>query len=64
MPTNYLALYRGRSPEGAQLVAVSSEPDIVELFISALVGENEAKPEEHTETTDSCSVQVLDGEEG
>lgn len=59
---NFLLLARGETINSARVVAVSADPGIVDRFLSELAGD-EAEPEEHTETTESCSLQVLRGGE-
>jgi hypothetical protein len=41
--TNFIALYRGPSISEARLIAVSSEPEIVALFIRELASESSAE---------------------
>lgn len=61
MPANFLALYRGESPESARLVAVASEPAIVEKFLRALAGETEDAQEECNEVAEPQPLRVLRG---
>ena len=39
--SEFVALYRGRTVSGAELVAVSAEPRLVRRFFAELLGENE-----------------------
>ena len=48
--TNILALYRGRTVAEAQLVAVTTKPDVVERFIRDLVGDEDDAEGRNQET--------------
>jgi hypothetical protein len=57
--TAFIALYRGRTVGDARLVAVSSDPSIVERFFHELVGigtDAEKRPENYPRDTHSISV--------
>jgi len=45
--TNFIALYRGPSVSEARLIAVSSEPGIVDLFIRELADDPAGAGEQH-----------------
>lgn len=46
--TNFIALYRGPSVSEARLIAISSEPSIVDLFIRELASEQNHCQEPNT----------------
>jgi hypothetical protein len=43
--TNFIALYRGETVSGAQIVALSADPEIVQEFAARLL-EGEPRPRE------------------
>jgi hypothetical protein len=47
--TDFVALYRGRTVLEAELVAVSAEPRLVRRFLSELLGEPEADPDQRAD---------------
>jgi len=59
--TNFIALYRGPSVAEARLVAVSSDPEIVDWFMSALAGPHET--EERSTSTEREPLRVVRGDE-
>jgi len=55
----FLALYRGESVTGARLIALSSEPSIVDRFIRELAGEGE----EERDNAERQSLHVVSGDD-
>lgn len=49
MPTDFIALYRGRTVADAELVTVSAEPRIVRLLFDEITGDGKTGSEEHSE---------------
>jgi hypothetical protein len=52
--TNFIALYRGPSVAEARLIAVSSEPEIVDRFLRKLAG-----PEAYEKRNESDARELL-----
>jgi hypothetical protein len=59
--TTFIALYRGPSVAEAQLIAVSSEPAILDRFMRELAGANEA--EERGTTVEREPLRVVRDDE-
>jgi hypothetical protein len=60
--SEFVALYRGRTVSGAELVAVSAEPRLVRKFFAELLGENEkSEPSEEPRT---ATLELVRGEMG
>ncbi|MDP9479880.1 MAG: hypothetical protein M3R38_30165 [Actinomycetota bacterium] len=56
---DFIALYRGPTIAGSQLVAVTAEPELVARFKEALAGE---EPEEADEEPATRPLEVVRGE--
>ena len=54
--TNFIALYRGPSVAEARLIAVSSEPEIVDRFLRKLAG---AEAYEKRNESDACELRIV-----
>ena len=59
--TNFIALYRGESVAAARLIAVTSEPQIVERFLQQLAGTTDS--EEPNAATGYEPLRVVQGDE-
>jgi hypothetical protein len=59
--TNFIALYRGPSVAEARLIAVSSEPRIVDRFMCELAGPDEA--EERGTSDEREPLRIVRGNE-
>lgn len=59
--TNFIALYRGPSVAEARLIAVSSDPEIVDWFMNALTGPDERG--ERSTSTEREPMRVVRGDE-
>jgi hypothetical protein len=59
--TNFIALYRGPSVTEARLIAVSSEPQIVDRFLRELAGVEAS--EERDESGERESLRIARGDE-
>ena len=60
--TNFIALYRGSSIAGARLIAVSSEPEIVDRFLRVLAGATD-EPEERDDFRDREPLRLVERDE-
>ena len=60
--SEFVALYRGRTVSGAELVAVSAEPRLVRRFFAELLDENENS--ETSEELRTASLKLVRGELG
>ena len=60
--SEFVALYRGRTVSGAELVAVSAEPRLVRRFFAELLDENENS--ETSEELRTASLELVRGELG
>jgi hypothetical protein len=60
--SEFVALYRGRTVSGAQLVAVSAEPRLVRRFFAELLDESEKS--ETSEQARTGSLELVRGESG
>jgi hypothetical protein len=59
--SEFVALYRGRTVSGAELVAVSAEPRLVRKFFAELLDENE-KSEASEEEPQTATLELVRGE--
>ena len=58
--SEFVALYRGRTVSGAELVAVSAEPRLVRKFFAELLDENEKS--EASEEPQTATLELVRGE--
>jgi hypothetical protein len=61
--SEFVALYRGRTVSGAELVAVSAEPRLVRKFFAELLDEHE-KSEASEEEPRTATLELVRGELG
>jgi hypothetical protein len=60
--SEFVALYRGRTVSGAELVAVSAEPRLVRRFFAELLDESEKS--ETSEEPRAATLELVRGELG